>query len=209
MSTLLWVIAGLDLLGGIVLAVEMESFVWIMAGIVMFAMIGGFATVISLLSDIHGKIPSLKHLESSQIEMNEKLKQVNEKLKELTGSVEQLKYEIRKSDSKTVPSSSTKPAVVNTVFEANSGAEKKGESLSNPTTTKGPEENIGDIPLDNGIRDQVVSELNYAVNLSSSSRVRSIIKNLYENTKYEPISMLLSLSDDELKPAVKDLLSKL
>ena len=70
MSTLLWVIAGLDLLGGIVLAVEMESFVWIMAGIVMFAMIGGFATVISLLSDIHGKIPSLKHLESSQIEMN-------------------------------------------------------------------------------------------------------------------------------------------
>lgn len=69
--------------------------------------------------------------------------------------------------------------------------------------------NVSDMPLDNGMRDQVVSELKYAVNLSSSSRVRSIIKNLYENTKYEPLPMLLSLSDDELKPAVKDLLSKL
>ena len=56
MEILLWILAVLSLLGGLFLAIEEDYFVWLIAGLVSFAMLGGFASVISSLKGIQNTL---------------------------------------------------------------------------------------------------------------------------------------------------------
>ncbi len=52
MGTLLWILAILSLIGGFFAAIGEEEFVWLAGGLVSFALLGGFATVIARLTEI-------------------------------------------------------------------------------------------------------------------------------------------------------------
>ena len=68
MSTLLWILAVLDLIGGIVIGVELDSLVLgISIGIVGFAILGGFATVVSLLETVSSNTTSILNKISAEI----------------------------------------------------------------------------------------------------------------------------------------------
>ena len=209
MSTLLWVIAVLDLIGGILLAVEMESFVWVIAGIVTFAMIGGFATVISTLNDILSKMTSLKHLESAQIEMNEKLQLVNNKLTALDGSVNRMYDDVRRIAGSGTQNRSDALATASIGVDDSTTEAQTDESVDEQPVIHEEVSGTNKAPIEASIREQVIEDLSYAVGLVSPNRVRSIIKNLYSNTKYEPLTEIISLPDDEMKSAINKLLATL
>lgn len=209
MSTLLWVIAVLDLIGGILLAVEMESFVWVVAGIVTFAIIGGFATVISTLNDILSKMPRLKHLESAQIEMNEKLQLVNNKLTALDGSVNRMYDDVRRIAGSVTQNRSDAPTAASISVGDSTTEAQTDESVDEQPVTLDEVSGTNKAPIGASIREQVIKDLSYAAGLASPNRVRSIVKNLYSNTKYEPLKEIISLPDDEIKSAINNLLASL
>ena len=61
MSTLLWVLAVMDLIGGFIIGIEIDSFiVGITVGVVGFAILGGFASVVELLKEISSNTSEIK-----------------------------------------------------------------------------------------------------------------------------------------------------
>ncbi len=68
-STLLWILAVLDLIGGLVIGNQIHSMVvGITVGVIGFAILGGFATVIDLLKSIDSKISRLNYGSSGSSE---------------------------------------------------------------------------------------------------------------------------------------------
>lgn len=75
MSTLLWVLAALDLIGGIIIGSEIDNMiVGITIGVVGFAILGGFATVISLLQEISSNTSDLKNTSTRITELEKHFK---------------------------------------------------------------------------------------------------------------------------------------
>ena len=215
MSTLLWTIAVLDLIGGIVIAVEMENFIGVVVGIVTFALVGGFASVVGLLSEIRDKLPSLKNLESSQKELDEKLNTISGKIAEMNWSLDQIKRSIDKiekspvSVSNVTPDTNTvsKAAVIEVPKERTEEKQQVQETASDETYEKEPTQEKVEVP--EADYELIKNDLQYAAGLSSVNRARSIVKNLYRNTHYAPLEAVLAKPDDQLKGAIKALLEQI
>ena len=60
MDVLLWILATASLIGGIYLGVEEEEILWFASGLVSFAVLGGFASVIGNLKEISSKLTDVK-----------------------------------------------------------------------------------------------------------------------------------------------------
>ena len=60
MNVLLWILGILGLLGGVFLGIDEEELLWIVSGVITFAIFGGFATVIGLLKEISSNTANLK-----------------------------------------------------------------------------------------------------------------------------------------------------
>ena len=59
MDILLWILAALGLVGGVILAFD-EGVVWLAAGLVSFAVLGGFASVLRLLNEMSSKLSDIR-----------------------------------------------------------------------------------------------------------------------------------------------------
>ncbi len=75
MDVLLWILAVVSLIGGIYLGIDEEEFIWFASGLVSFAVLGGFASVISNLKDISSKLTDVKG-ELTQLRSNENKTQI-------------------------------------------------------------------------------------------------------------------------------------
>ena len=60
MDIVLWIIAGLSLIGGTFMALEEERVIWFVSGIISFALFGGFASVIGFLKEQLSRLSELK-----------------------------------------------------------------------------------------------------------------------------------------------------
>ena len=60
MDVVLWIIAGLSLIGGTFMALDEKRVVWFVSGIISFALFGGFASVVGLLKEQLSKLSEVK-----------------------------------------------------------------------------------------------------------------------------------------------------
>ena len=76
MELLLWILATLSLIGGVILGIDEEEIVWVASGLVSFALLGGFAVVITILKEMSNQLYSVKDVlakiaeEQSHIQKN-------------------------------------------------------------------------------------------------------------------------------------------
>ena len=60
MESLLWILAVLSLIGGILLGIAEEEITWAASGLVSFALLGGFAVVITILKEMSNQLYNVK-----------------------------------------------------------------------------------------------------------------------------------------------------